>query len=55
MFESECTERYGWMYMYYKVEGKPAQWGYVNAPHHCACKLKPIYQPTIAPETIMKK
>lgn len=49
LFESECTERSGWMYMYYKPENKPAQWGFVNAPHHCACRLKPkFYQPTIA-------
>lgn len=30
MYESECTERNGWMYMYYKPENKPAQWGFVN-------------------------
>ncbi|KAH9421295.1 hypothetical protein DERP_013744 [Dermatophagoides pteronyssinus] len=57
LFESECTERYGWMYMYYKPinnddnnggdnsndngNERQAQWGFVNAPHHCACKLKP--------------
>ncbi|KAI2798664.1 hypothetical protein RDWZM_004489 [Blomia tropicalis] len=49
LYESECTERFGWMYMYYKPENKPPQWGFVNAPHHCACRLKPkFYQPTIS-------
>ncbi|KAH7644289.1 hypothetical protein HUG17_6651 [Dermatophagoides farinae] len=56
LYESECTERFGWMYMYYipiitadNNDGdgsnngieRQAQWGFVNAPHHCACKLKP--------------
>lgn len=30
MYESECTERWGWMYMYYQQEGKAPQWGFVN-------------------------
>ena len=30
LYESECTERFGWMYMYYKPENKPPQWGFVN-------------------------
>ena len=28
--------------MYYrKSPEEPAQWGYVEAPHHCACKIQP--------------
>lgn len=32
LFESECTERNGWMYMYYKPLNlnKPPQWGFVK-------------------------
>lgn len=42
MYESECTERWGWMYMYYrKLSDGEAQWGYVAAPHHCACRIHP--------------
>lgn len=30
------------MYLYYKRETSDApQWGYVEAPHHCACKIQP--------------
>ncbi|KAF8790070.1 uncharacterized protein LOC129960063 [Argiope bruennichi] len=48
LYESECTERYGWMYMYYKRVDDPyrtPQWGFVAAPHHCACKITPKYIP----------
>lgn len=44
-YYSECTERYGWMYMYYRRLDDPdqvPQWGYVAAPHHCACKITQI-------------
>ncbi|KAI1301835.1 hypothetical protein HDE_02747 [Halotydeus destructor] len=42
LYQSECTERFGWMYMYYKKSPEEAaQWGYVEAPHHCACKIQP--------------
>ncbi|RWS28798.1 hypothetical protein B4U80_02951, partial [Leptotrombidium deliense] len=42
-YHSECTERFGWMYMYYKKQSSDeAQWGFVAAPHHCACKIQPI-------------
>ncbi|UXI15370.1 coatomer subunit epsilon [Sarcoptes scabiei] len=41
LYESECTERFGWMYMYYQQDDQPPKWGFVNAPHHCACKLRP--------------
>lgn len=47
-YESECTERYGWMYMYYRRVDDPyriPQWGFVAAPHHCACKITPKYIP----------
>ncbi|CAG2161027.1 unnamed protein product [Oppiella nova] len=51
LYHSECTERNGWMYMYYKqANNKPPQWGYVSAPHHCACKLQPKFIPTVATE-----
>ncbi|XP_054722076.1 uncharacterized protein LOC129231739 [Uloborus diversus] len=48
LYESECTERYGWMYMYYRKLDDPfriPQWGFVAAPHHCACKIIPKYIP----------
>ncbi|GFY66032.1 uncharacterized protein TNIN_393781 [Trichonephila inaurata madagascariensis] len=48
LYESECTERYGWMYMYYRRVDDPyrtPQWGFVAAPHHCACKITPKYIP----------
>ncbi|KAG8188999.1 hypothetical protein JTE90_019011 [Oedothorax gibbosus] len=48
LYESECTERYGWMYMYYRRTDDPfrtPQWGFVAAPHHCACKITPKYIP----------
>lgn len=47
-YDSECTERYGWMYMYYRRVDDPyriPQWGFVAAPHHCACKITPKYIP----------
>ncbi|CAG2119189.1 unnamed protein product [Medioppia subpectinata] len=51
LYHSECTERNGWMYMYYKkANDKAPQWGYVSAPHHCACKLQPKFIPTVATE-----
>ena len=41
LYHSECTERFGWVYMYYKKDpSEDAQWGYVAAPHHCACKIQ---------------
>ncbi|KFM73911.1 hypothetical protein X975_20414, partial [Stegodyphus mimosarum] len=48
LYDSECTERYGWMYMYYRRIDDPfrtPQWGFVAAPHHCACKITPKYIP----------
>ncbi|XP_071043424.1 uncharacterized protein [Parasteatoda tepidariorum] len=48
LYDSECTERYGWMYMYYRRVDDPfrtPQWGFVAAPHHCACKITPKYIP----------
>jgi len=42
LYHSECTERFGWIYMYYRKSPSDApQWGYVAAPHHCACKIQP--------------
>ena len=42
LYHSECTERYGWVYMLYKeANSEIPQWGYVTAPHHCACKIQP--------------
>ncbi|XP_023225657.1 uncharacterized protein [Centruroides vittatus] len=41
-FRSECTERYGWVYVYYRKLDPPnsaPEWGYVAVPHHCACKI----------------
>lgn len=43
-YDSECTERKGWMYLYYKpLEGEErnARWGYVSVNHHCVCKVTP--------------
>ncbi|RWS08971.1 hypothetical protein B4U79_17732 [Dinothrombium tinctorium] len=49
IYHSECTERLGWMYMYYKKQGSDeAQWGFVASPHHCACKIQPIAK-TVSP------
>jgi hypothetical protein len=51
LYQSECTERNGWMYMYYRqMNSKTPQWGYVSAPHHCACKLQPKFIPTMSTE-----
>ncbi|XP_064487935.1 uncharacterized protein LOC135400128 [Ornithodoros turicata] len=43
-YDSECTERKGWMYLYYRpLEGddRNARWGYVSVNHHCVCKVTP--------------
>ncbi len=38
-------------YMYYRqMNSKAPQWGYVSAPHHCACKLQPKFVSTISSE-----
>lgn len=51
LYHSECTERHGWVYMYYrKVGEEQAKWGYVAAPHHCACKIQPKFGPTSSTE-----
>ncbi len=51
-YHSECTERFGWVYMYYrKAPTEQPQWGYVAAPHHCACKI----QPTVVTEATKKR
>lgn len=50
LYDSECTERYGWMYMYYRSIDDPfrrPQWGFVAAPHHCACKITPKFIPEV--------
>lgn len=44
LYDSECTERKGWMYLYYRpIEGenRAAKWGYVSVNHHCVCKVTP--------------
>lgn len=44
LYDSECTERKGWMYLYYRPlegENRVAKWGYVSANHHCVCKVTP--------------
>lgn len=44
LYDSECTERKGWMYLYYRpLEGEDhsAKWGYVSVNHHCVCKVTP--------------
>lgn len=44
LYESECTERKGWMYLYYRPlegENRAAKWGYVSVNHHCVCKVTP--------------
>lgn len=44
LYDSECTERKGWMYLYYRpIEGenRVAKWGYVSVNHHCVCKVTP--------------
>ncbi|KAH7939779.1 hypothetical protein HPB52_017368 [Rhipicephalus sanguineus] len=43
-YDSECTERKGWMYLYYRPlegEDRVAKWGYVSVNHHCVCKVTP--------------
>ncbi|XP_076314821.1 uncharacterized protein LOC143227220 [Tachypleus tridentatus] len=48
LYESECIERLGWMYMYYRRRGIPnegPQWGPVAVPHHCTCKITPKFFP----------
>ncbi|XP_022244532.1 uncharacterized protein LOC111086347 [Limulus polyphemus] len=51
LYESECIERLGWVYMYYRrlddFSSKEPQWGPVAVPHHCACKITPKYFPDI--------
>ncbi|XP_015783224.1 uncharacterized protein LOC107361120 [Tetranychus urticae] len=48
LYNSECTERNGWVYMLHKKPGDEApQWGYVAAPHHCACKIQPKLEVTV--------
>ncbi|XP_076322161.1 uncharacterized protein LOC143231524 [Tachypleus tridentatus] len=51
LYESECIERLGWVYMYYRrlddFSSKEPQWGPVAVPHHCACKITPKYFPVI--------
>ncbi|CAN8022824.1 unnamed protein product, partial [Ixodes persulcatus] len=44
LYDSECTERKGWMYLYYRPlegEDRTAKWGYVSVNHHCVCKVTP--------------
>lgn len=44
LYDSECTERKGWMYLYYRPlegEDRAAKWGYVSVNHHCVCKVTP--------------
>ncbi|XP_076346585.1 uncharacterized protein LOC143244922 isoform X1 [Tachypleus tridentatus] len=50
LYESECTERLGWVYMYYRRQDSPdkrAQWGPVAVPNHCACKITPRFFPEL--------
>lgn len=50
-YHSECTERFGWIYMYHRKSPKEQpQWGYLAAPHHCACRIQPLPHTTRAPE-----
>ncbi|XP_022250835.1 uncharacterized protein LOC111087673 [Limulus polyphemus] len=47
MYESECIERLGWVYMYYRRRGEKAQWGPVAVPSHCVCIITPRFFPDL--------
>ncbi|GAB6027847.1 hypothetical protein CHUAL_002070 [Chamberlinius hualienensis] len=39
-YNSKCEMRHGWVNMYHTIVGNPEpKWGYVETPHHCACKI----------------
>ncbi|KAL3250742.1 hypothetical protein MRX96_055390 [Rhipicephalus microplus] len=45
MYNSECTERSGFMILYHRKSGSAndslPSWGAVEVPHHCTCKITP--------------
>lgn len=48
LYNSECTERPGFMHLYHrKIAGGDgtASWGAVEVPHHCTCKITPRVLP----------
>ncbi|XP_076373251.1 uncharacterized protein LOC143258120 [Tachypleus tridentatus] len=50
LYESECIEKLGWVYMYHRrldSPGQKAQWGPVAVPSHCACTITPRFSPDL--------
>ncbi|CAN7995442.1 unnamed protein product [Ixodes hexagonus] len=44
LYDSECTERPGFMILYHRkigTEDNTPSWGAVEVPHHCTCKITP--------------